>query len=118
MAAVVSAICLIPLRASVLGYPLAYLAAFTGVRRNEALAFRFDDIVVHERSACAVRHLKTAAERRGPRVGLARRTAKLAEVSSAHLRDRERHENARRIEGRQVRHSIPVPMWLLRLHRP
>lgn len=27
-----------------LGYPLTYLAAFTGVRRNEALALRFDDI--------------------------------------------------------------------------
>ena len=27
-----------------LGYPLTYLAAFTGVRRNEALGLRFDDI--------------------------------------------------------------------------
>jgi len=27
-----------------LGYPLTYLAAFTGVRRNEALALRFDDV--------------------------------------------------------------------------
>ena len=27
-----------------LGYPLTYLAAFTGVRRNEALALHFDDI--------------------------------------------------------------------------
>ena len=27
-----------------LGYPLTYLGAFTGVRRNEALAMRFDDI--------------------------------------------------------------------------
>src|ERR1019366_6474896 len=26
------------------GYPLAYVGAFTGVRRNEALALRFSDI--------------------------------------------------------------------------
>ena len=49
-----------------LGYPLTYLAAFTGVRRNEALALRFDDVgwftnEVNVRHAISKRPERTAA---------------------------------------------------------
>jgi integrase len=51
-----------------LGYPLTYLGAFTGVRRNEALALRFDDIEwfsneVHVRHAISKRRRKDGGQK-------------------------------------------------------
>jgi hypothetical protein len=51
-----------------LGYPLTYLGAFTGIRRNEALALCFDDIEwfaneVNVRHAISKRRLKEGAQK-------------------------------------------------------
>jgi integrase len=77
-----------------LGYALAYTGAFTGVRRNEALALRFNDIEWFGNEV-NVRH--AISKRRGTewraQMGVARWAAEIAEIVAPHRCDRERDED-------------------------
>jgi integrase len=70
-----------------LGYPLTYLGAFTGVRRNEALALHFDDIEwftkeVNVRHAISKRRLREGAQKWEWHVGPPKSRKSLRRISA------------------------------------
>jgi integrase len=101
-------------------YALTYLGAFTGLRRNEVLALRFQDIewFVNE---IRIRH--AISKRRGRdgahKVGMASRAAEVPQVAPPNRRHRKRDEDAGGSQTRQTGRRLDprLALWVSNLRR-